>query len=59
MLKSAKSLIEFLSVLTWCFNVTMPSPLACFVCFRQVCGGRPVEAQGTLGVSYMVGFSVS
>jgi hypothetical protein len=39
---------RILSVLTWCYNVTMPSPLACFVCFRQVCGGRPVEAQGTL-----------
>ncbi len=56
-LKSAKSLKEFLSVLlTWCYNVTMPSPLACFVCFRQVCGGRP---QGTASVCYMVGFSVS
>jgi len=28
--------------------VTKPSPLECFVCFRQVCGGRPVEAQATL-----------
>jgi hypothetical protein len=47
-LKSAKCLEEFLSVLTWCYNVTKPSPLECFVCLRQVCGGRPVEAQGTL-----------